>query len=65
MNLWKTPSDSIGLSLFNLHDDIGERQNLAGEYPEIVEELKKMGIEFQSFIEGNQRGVDWITKDDL
>ncbi len=65
MNLWKTPSDSIGLSLFNLRDDIGERQNLAKENPEIVEELKNMGVKFQSFIEENQRGVDWITEDDL
>ncbi len=32
----------IGLSLFNLRDDIGETTNLAEEHPEIVERLTKM-----------------------
>jgi arylsulfatase A-like enzyme len=34
------PSE-IGLSLFNLEKDIAESINLAGEYPEVVEELLK------------------------
>jgi arylsulfatase A-like enzyme len=31
--------ESIGLSLFNLEDDIGETINIADQYPELVEEL--------------------------
>mgnify|MGYP006312690087 CR=1 FL=1 len=55
------PSDSIPLSLFNLRKDIGERKNIADEHPELVEELKQMGLDFQEDVLANQRGVEWIT----
>jgi arylsulfatase A-like enzyme len=56
--------DSIGLSLFNLKDDISERISLVNDFPEIVNDLKSLGIEFQEYIESNQRGVDWVRKNE-
>ncbi len=56
-------TDSIGLALFNLRKDVGEQNNVINQYPEIAEELKKLGREFESDVKQNQRGVDWITRD--
>ncbi len=58
-------TDSIGWALFNLREDIGERNNVAGKHPELLEELKKQGLEFKEKIEASQRGVVWITKTEL
>lgn len=56
--------DSIGLSLFNLRDDVSEQINVTKKYPDKVDELKQLGLSFQKKIESNQRGVDWITTHD-
>ncbi|MDB4679527.1 arylsulfatase, partial [Planctomycetaceae bacterium] len=33
--------DKTGLALFNLREDVGERFNVADQYPEVVERLMK------------------------
>ncbi len=59
------PEATIPLSLFNLHDDLGERNNVAAEHPKIVKELKRMALDFEKDILANQRDVDYILKDQI
>ncbi|NLE38316.1 MAG: sulfatase [Pirellulaceae bacterium] len=37
----------IGLSLFNLEDEVGETTNVADQHPEVVERLKKLAERFR------------------
>lgn len=51
----KYKEEKIDLSLFNLYDDIGEKNNLVSEHPELVEELKQIALNFDSEMGKNIR----------
>jgi arylsulfatase A len=51
------PSVKPAVMLFNLADDLGERNNLAGEKPEIVARLRKRVLEQDAGIETGARPV--------
>jgi hypothetical protein len=46
---------SIGLSLFNLDDDIGETNNLVGQHPEVVKKLTALADEHLKELAENAR----------
>jgi arylsulfatase A-like enzyme len=51
----ETVQAEIGMALYNLADDVGEQNNLAMDYPEKVEELKKILQEFKTDLDNNSR----------
>ncbi len=51
----KYTTKEIELSLFNLEDDIGERNNIAKELPMLVKKLKDIGIKFRNSLMSNTR----------
>jgi len=45
---WNSKKDGeFPISLYNLSKDVGEVNNLAGEFPEVVEKLKTLMVEFE------------------
>ncbi len=53
----KGQSKSIGLSLFDLDNDIGETTNVGDQHPEIVDELKKHAEQMRKDLgHGNKPG---------
>lgn len=50
-------------SLFNLKDDIGETTDLSEKYPALVEQLKKMGEEFDREVKHNKRPVGKVNQE--
>ncbi len=51
----KYAGKEIGLSLFNLEEDIGEKNNLANEFPKLVSRLKNIGIKYRDTLRKNRR----------
>ena len=43
--LRRTNDDPLKIELYNLRQDIGESQNVAGEHPEIVERARRIMAE--------------------
>jgi arylsulfatase A len=50
-----------GKQLFNLKDDLGEKKNVAAQYPEKVELLKKVQAEFAAEVAKNKRPVGKVA----
>jgi arylsulfatase A len=48
----------IGLSLFNLEDDIGEQHNVADEHPEVVKRLQQLADEMRHDLGDAARKMD-------
>ena len=48
---------TTGLELYNLREDIGERNNVAGEYPEIVETMMKRAAEVRADLGDELTGI--------
>lgn len=56
MGIKEKPEDlASGGRLYNLDEEIGELTNLAGEHPDIVAKLEKLGAEMAADIEANKR----------
>ena len=49
------------IMLFDLKNDVGEQTNLAGQYPEIVQKLRKRMMELDQEITDNAR-APWVKK---
>lgn len=50
----------IGLSLFDLHSDIGETRDLKDQFPEITNQLKSLGEKFHKDLQKTKRAVGKI-----
>jgi len=60
---WKlriTKKDDI--QLFNLKEDISEKNNLASQYPKVVNKLRKMMNEFDAELQKNKRNQEHLLK---
>jgi arylsulfatase A-like enzyme len=47
-------------ALYNLDDDIGEKKNVMGQHPEVVERLRKLAEEFKKEVTANQRPAAFV-----
>ena len=45
-----------GLALYNLKEDIGERDNVLDQYPQVVEKLTRLAEDFKADLEITKRG---------
>lgn len=64
---WPGPThqDSVGLSLYNLRRDPGERYDVKDLYPEIVEELKELGDQARADLGDDLTGVKGSNRRDV
>jgi len=49
--------DNNGLELYNLDDDIGEKNNVAGQYPKVVKELQKLADKMRDDLGDSTRKI--------
>jgi arylsulfatase A len=49
-------SASTGLALYNLQEDIGEKSDVKGDFPEVVERLQKLGERARADLGDNKAG---------
>ncbi len=58
----KYEQGKIDLALYNMEEDISEKNNLADEYPKIAKKLSEMGKQFNESLKKNKRPPARINK---